>query len=179
MTRLHLSHLVTRLLSVWGIFLFIMLLILNFAHLIQPHPVTLHALTLDGFLASLLMGLRLVVLFLVFSTIPMRWPVTLLSFMSLTISVVAVGQFIVVLFTNSLLVSLAYLVFAASLVALVITTVFAAGETILHNPWQGGSGYFKRWGLSLLARLRQYSLPLLLSLLVFSLALPLTNSVTF
>ncbi|MDT6981319.1 hypothetical protein [Levilactobacillus zymae] len=179
MAKLQISRFTTRILIGWCVFLFAILLTLGFSHLLEPHVITLHALTLDGFLASVLMGLRVIVLFLVFSTIPMRWPITLLSFISLTIAIVAVYQFITVVLTGNLLVILAYLVFVGAFLALLYTAILMTSEIINHNHWEQGGGYLKHWGLSLLANIRQFSLPLLLSLLIFSIALPLTNSVTF
>lgn len=179
MAKLHISRFTTRILMGWCVFLFVILLALGFSHMITPHVISLHALTLDSWLASVLMGLRVIVLFLVFSTIPMRWPITLLSFISLTIAVVAIYQFITVLMTGNFLVMLAYLVFVGAFLALLYTAILMASDIIEHNHWEKGGGYFKNWGLSLLSNVRQYSLPLLISLVVFSVALPLTNSVTF
>ncbi|QMU08262.1 hypothetical protein [Levilactobacillus suantsaii] len=179
MEKLHLSRFTTRILLGWCLLLAVILVVLGSLHAMQPHLITLHALTLDGFLASALMGLRLVVLFLVFSTIPMRWPVTLLSFLSLTIGIVALYQLIPVMFRGPALLALVYLAFVASMLGLLFTAILTTSETITRNDWAKGDSYFKHWGLALLSSIRDYSLPLLVSLIVFSLSLALTNSVTF
>ncbi|GEO69719.1 hypothetical protein [Levilactobacillus acidifarinae] len=179
MAKLRISRFTTKVLMGWCVLLFVVLLALGFSHLVEPHAITLHALTLNGFLASILMGLRVIVLFLVFSTIPMRWPITLLAFMTLTIGVVATYQFITVVLAGNFLVMFLYLIFVIAFLVLLYTAILMTSETIIHNDWEKGGSYLKHWGLALLNSIRQYSLPLLISLVISSLALTLTNSVTF
>ena len=180
---LHISRFTTRLLLLWCLFLAATLIVLAATHQLGANVIAFHALTLDGFLASLLMGLRVIVLFLVFSTLPMRWPVTLLTFLSLTIAMVALSQVISVILQGHLLVSLAYVLFVGAFCAFLFTAIYLVSETINGNTWgdadQQSKSYLLCWLKSLLATLRRLSLPLLVSLLLFSVLLPLTNHVTF
>jgi hypothetical protein len=113
----------------------------------------------------------------------MRWPVTLLTFLSLTIGIAALSQFIGVVMQGHALVSLSYLAFIAVFCAFLYTAVYLTSETIEGNAW-GEPGntdqrYLVCWLKSLLTNLRRFSVPLLVTLLLFSVLLPLTNHVTF
>jgi hypothetical protein len=61
MDRLHISRFTTRVLTVWSLLLALTLITLTVTHIVTPNPISFHALSLDGFLASLLMGLRVIV----------------------------------------------------------------------------------------------------------------------
>lgn len=179
MQKLGISRFTSRILIGWCVLLFAILLVLNLAHVSAANPIAFHALTLNGFLASLLMGLRIIVLFLVFSTLPKRWPVTLLAFLSLTMAIVAITQLVSVVLAGNLGVSLLYLVFVASFCGLLYTAIMTTSQTIMHNAWDEDHKYFISWFQSLMDNIRRYSLPLLGFLLVFSFALSMTYAVTF
>ncbi|GEO74958.1 hypothetical protein FD30_GL002155 [Levilactobacillus namurensis DSM 19117] len=180
MPKLYISRFTTRILTGWCVVLAIILLTLTLSHVVTPNTITLHPFTFNGFLAALLMGLRIIVLFLVFSTLPMRWPVTLLTFLSLTMGIVAISQFVSVLLQGQPLVILLYLVFILAFCGLLYIAIVLTSETIQHNDWgQNQKGYLINWGTSLLSSLRRFSLPLLVALVVYSVVLPLTNHVTF
>jgi len=182
MPKLRISRFTTRILLGWTILLIVALLTLTFAHVVVPNQVTFHALTLNSFFASLLMGLRIMVLFLVFSTLPMLWPVTLLSFLCLTIGSVALAQLVGVFMQGSFVLSLVYLVFVVTFCGFLYTAVLLTNETIMGNGWgEPGNekGYLINWLTSLLNTLRRVSLPILVLLLVSSVTLALTNTVNF